>query len=98
MKKTHSGFAAIELLVVVVIVAAVVAVGYYVAKNHDQSTPSLATTTSSSQSASSLPATPTAPQITTAADLKIAMRDLNNASVSSNNTYSTQLATQSQGF
>lgn len=95
--KKQSGFAGLELLVVVVIAAAVALVGYYVWQGHNVKTTSLPVASSSNVSSPPV-TTPPAPQITTASDLSSAMQALNGTSVSSNNTDSSQLTTQSQGF
>ena len=95
MKKQQSGFAVVELVVALVIVVALAGVGYYVWHNH-KVTP--ATTTSSLNYQSPTTTTPVAPKINNASDLNGAMAALNQTSVTSSNTDSSQLSTQSSGF
>jgi flagellar basal body-associated protein FliL len=96
MKKQQSGFAVVELIVVLVIVVAVAGVGYYVWHGRKTNNPPITTASSNYQSP---PVTmPTAPQINNTSDLNSAMTALNQTSVSSSNTDSSQLTTQANGF
>lgn len=95
--KKQSGFAGLELIVVVVVVAAIAFVGYYVIHGNNVAnkvTPAVASSVSTTPPVT----TPPAPKITTASDLNSALQALNGTSVSSNNTDSSQLTTQSQSF
>lgn len=96
--KQQSGFATVELVIVAVILAAVSVTGYYVWQNHNIPTQTASSTQPAATTSSPSVATLPAPQITTASSLNSAMQVLNQTSVSSSNTDSTQLSTQSQSF
>ena len=97
-KPSQAGFAVVELVIVLVIVAAIAGVGYYVWHSHQATPNTTATTTGSSSYQSPTTTVPPAPQVNTASDLKSAMTALNQTSVSSSNTDSSQLSTQTSGF
>lgn len=96
-RQSQSGFAVIELVLIVVIVAVIAGVGYYVWNSH-KATPTTAATITASSYQSPPVTTQTAPQVTSPSDLNSAMRTLNQTSVSSSNTDSSQLSTQANGF
>jgi cell division protein FtsN len=98
-KQSQSGFAIVELVMVAVVLAVIVIAGYYVL--HNRKTNSSSTSTSSSLVAgyqSPTTTTPPAPQINSASDLNSAMSALNQTSVGSSNTDSSQLTTQTNSF
>lgn len=99
-KQSQSGFAVVELVVVVVILAAIAGVGYYIWNSHKTNTPAASNTSTTSSLGYQSPttSTPTAPQVNSASDLNSAMSALNQTSVSSSNTDSSQLSTQASGF
>lgn len=94
---SQSGFAVIELGIVVIILAAIAGAGYYVWNSH-KAQPATTTATSSSSYQSPSVTTPAAPQVNSASDLNSAMAALNQTSVSSSNTDSSQLNTEAGGF
>lgn len=96
--QSQSGFAVVEAVVLVVIVAAIVATGIFVAHEQNKKYAPAASTSASSTYQSPTTSTPTAPQINKASDLQNAMTALNQTSVSSSNTDSSQLSTYSSGF
>ncbi|HVC35998.1 MAG TPA: hypothetical protein VNE40_00935 [Candidatus Dormibacteraeota bacterium] len=91
MKKQQSGFAIIELFISIVVIAVIVGIGYFVWHGHQATTNKLGYK-------SPAVATPTAPHINSSSDLNSALQALNQTSVSSSNTDSSQLSTQASGF
>lgn len=91
MKKQQLGFTVVELVIVLVSVAAIASVGYYVWQHHQS------TTTRLSYKSPTV-ATPVAPPINSSADLKNALQALNQTSVSSSKTDSSQLSSHAAGF
>ncbi len=95
-KQNQSGFTIVEGIVVVVVMVAFIGVGYYVWQKH-KITPTTPRSVSNSYQSPSV-TTLTAPQVSNAADLNTAMQVLNQTSISSSNTDSSQLSTQVSGF
>jgi hypothetical protein len=98
MKKTSSGFAAVEGIVAAAILAAIVVVGYYVVKINNTHIPTISANSSTKTPTSPPVTTPTAPTINNASQLNSAMTALNQTSVSSNNVDNNQLSTESAAF
>ena len=98
--KKQSGFATLELILIVVVLAGIGVVGYEVWHRHNMNTMNMGTTTTSTplNYASPTVSTPPAPQIQTSSDLNSAMQALNQTSISSSNTDSSQLSTQTSSF
>jgi Tfp pilus assembly protein PilE len=96
-KQSQSGFAIVELAVIVVVIIALAGAGYYVWHSHHNKTKA-PTTTSSLNYQSPPVTTASAPQISNASDLSKAIQTLDQTSVSSSNTDSSQLSTQTSGF
>ncbi|HET9098262.1 MAG TPA: hypothetical protein VFN51_01450 [Candidatus Saccharimonadales bacterium] len=97
-KQKQSGFAAVELVLAVVLIAAIAGVGYYVWHSHKAQPTTTASNTSIPGYQSPPVTTPAAPQISQASDLNNAMQALNQTSVTSSNTDSNQLNTETSGF
>lgn len=100
-KRSQAGFAMVEVVVLVVLLAGIGTAGYYVWHNShkgSQATTSGPSGVITSNYQSPPVTTPAAPQITSASDLNTAMQTLNQTSISSNNTDSSQLTTYTASF
>ena len=100
-RNRRTGFAVLELIVVIVLVIAILGVGYYVWHNRKSGVKTTSTSAPSTTSKYQSPTTTTPlapPQVNNSADLNAAMQALNQTSISSSNTDSSQLSTQASGF
>ena len=95
-KQSQTGFAVVELIVILVVAVVIAGAGYYVWHNHHKT--QTAATTSSLNYQSPPVTTPAAPKISSPSDLSKAIQTLNQTSISSSNTDSSQLSTQASGF
>lgn len=97
--KSQSGFSVVELLLLVVLVLAVAGVGYYVwHANKTSLAPSPSNVVKKATYTSPPVTTASAPTITNKSDLNSAYQLLNQTSIYSNNTDSSQLSVQSNGL
>lgn len=97
--KSQAGFSVVEVLLLVVLVLGIGGVGYYVwHANKSALAPSSSDVVKQSSYQSPPVSTVSAPQVTKASDLSTAYQALNQTSVNSNNTDSSQLTTQSNGL
>lgn len=97
------GFGGVETLLVIIIAAALVSIGYFVWQHHQVHT-ALQTQPASAKSVPG-PAARTgsnnvqpAPQVNNTAELNNALQALNQANISSNNTDSSSLSSNTAGF
>ncbi len=99
IRNKENGFSAVEVILLVVIVLAIAGVGYYVWHSNKTSlAPANSTTTKPVAYQSPPTVTPPAPTVTKASDLNAAYQTLNQTSINSNSTDSSQLSVQSNGF
>ncbi len=97
--KSQAGFSVVEISLLVVIVLGIAGVGYYVwHANKSSLTPSSSDVVKQAPYKSPPVSTASAPQVTKASDLNSAYQVLNQTSIYSNNTDSSQLSVQSNGL
>lgn len=95
--KKQSGFVVVEVIILALVIVAIGATAFYVLQNNTKNVTTLSSLSPNNYQ-SPPDTTPTAPTINNAANLKTAMQILNQTSISSSNTDSNQLSTQTAAF